>query len=130
MGNNVFWISNRRNCINGSVSFWVLRTKLITSQNYTDLNRRNNMSKQPSELIHAMVLRELQDGIVRDGLWAQAMVESGSNTAMTQSIYIRLRAASMQDEAKNLLLKQIQTGIKQDNVKPKDFLSALDLKKK
>jgi hypothetical protein len=48
---------------------------------------------------------------------------------MTQSIYIRLRAASMQDEAKNLLLKQIQTGIKQDNVKPKDFLSALDLKK-
>jgi hypothetical protein len=41
-----------------------------------------------------------------------------------------LRAASMQDEAKNLLLKQIQTGIKQDNVKPKDFLSALDLKKK
>jgi hypothetical protein len=88
------------------------------------------MSKQPSELIHAMVLRELQDGIVRDGLWAQAMVESGSNTAMTQAFYIRLRAASMQDEAKNLLLKQIQTGIKQDNVKPKDFLSALDLKKK
>lgn len=88
------------------------------------------MSKQPSELIHAMVLRELQDGIVRDGLWAQAMVESGSNTSMTQAVYIRLRAASMQDEAKNLLLKQIQTGIKQDNVKPKDFLSALDLKKK
>jgi hypothetical protein len=88
------------------------------------------MSKQPSELIHAMVLREMQDGIVRDGLWAQAMVESGPNTAMTQAIYIRLRAASMQDEAKNLLLKQIQTGIKQDNVKPKDFLSALDLKKK
>ena len=88
------------------------------------------MSKQPSELIYAMVLREMQDGIVRDGLWAQAMVESGPNTAMTQAIYIRLRAASMQDEAKNLLLKQIQTGIKQDNVKPKDFLSALDLKKK
>jgi hypothetical protein len=81
------------------------------------------MSKQPSELIHAMVLRELQDGIVRDGLWAQAMVESGSNPAMTQAVYIRLRAASMQDEAKNLRIKQ-------DNVKPKDFLSALDLKKK
>jgi hypothetical protein len=44
------------------------------------------MSKQPSELIHAMVLRELQDGIVRDGLWAQAMVESGSNAAMTQAV--------------------------------------------
>ena len=88
------------------------------------------MSSQPSELIHALVLRELQDGIVRDGLWAQAMVESGSDAALTQSIYIRLRAASLQDETRNMLLKQIQSGIKQDNVKPKDFLSALDLKKK
>ena len=87
------------------------------------------MSSQPSELIHAMVLRELQDGIVRDGLWAQAMVEGGSDAAMTQAVYIRLRAASMQDETKNLLLKQIQTGIKQDAFKPKDFLSALDIKK-
>jgi hypothetical protein len=88
------------------------------------------MSKQASELIHALVLREMQDGIVRDGLWAQAMVESGSDAALTQSIYIRLRAASLQDETRNMLLKQIQSGIKQDNVKPKDFLSALDLKKK
>ena len=37
------------------------------------------MSKQPSELIHAMVLRELQDGIVRDGLWAQAEQHLGEN---------------------------------------------------
>jgi len=88
------------------------------------------MSKQASELIHALVLREMQNGIVRDGLWAQAMVESGSDAALTQSIYIRLRAASLQDETRNMLLKQIQSGIKQDNVKPKDFLSALDLKKK
>jgi hypothetical protein len=58
------------------------------------------------------------------------MVESGSDAALTQSIYIRLRAASLQDETRNMLLKQIQSGIKQDNVKPKDFLSALDLKKK
>ena len=87
------------------------------------------MSSQPSELIHALVLREMQDGIVRDGLWAQAMLEGGSDAAMTKSIYIRLRAASMQDETKNLLLKQIQAGIKQDTFKPKDFLSALDIKK-
>lgn len=35
----------------------------------------------------------------------------------------------LQDETKNLLLKQIQTVIKQDTFKPKDFLSALDIKK-
>ncbi len=87
-------------------------------------------NKQPSELIHALVLRELQDGIVRDGLWAQAIVESGSNEALIQANYIRLRAASMQGDAQNLLLQQIQTGVKQSTAKPKDFLSSLDLKKK
>lgn len=87
------------------------------------------MANPPSELIHALVLREMQDGIVRDGLWAQAMAECGGDAAKAQARYISLRAASMQDETKNLLLKQIQTGIKQDAIKPKDFLSALDMKK-
>jgi hypothetical protein len=86
------------------------------------------MANTPSELIHALVLREMQDGIVRDGLWAQAMAECGADATKAKAKYISLRAASMQEETKNLLLKQIQSGIKQDTLKPKDFLSALDLK--
>jgi hypothetical protein len=87
------------------------------------------MANPPSELIHALVLREIQDGVVRDGLWAQAVSESGSDPVKAKSRYISLRAASMQAETQNLLLKQIQSGIKQDTANPKDFLSALDLKK-
>jgi hypothetical protein len=87
------------------------------------------MVNSPSELIHALVLREMQDGIVRDGLWAQAMAECAADTAKAKAKYISLRAASMQEETKNLLLKQIQQGIQKDAHKPKDFLSALDLKK-
>ena len=87
------------------------------------------MASQPSELMHAMVLREMQDGIIRDGLWAPAMSEAGSDNPKAKAIYIRLRAASMQDETKNLLVKQIQQGVK-DALKPnKDFLSASNLKK-
>jgi hypothetical protein len=86
------------------------------------------MANPPSELIHALVLREIQDGVIRDGLWAQAVSESGSDPLKAKSRYISLRAASMQTETQNLLLKQIQTGIKQDAALPKDFLSALDLK--
>ena len=87
------------------------------------------MASQPSELMHALVLREMQDGIIRDGLWAQAMSEAGSDNPKAKAIYIRLRAASMQDETKNLLVKQIQQGVK-DALKPnKDFLSASNLKK-
>lgn len=87
------------------------------------------MASSPSELIHALVLREMQEGIVRDGLWAQAMAESGSDQAKAKSMYIKLRAASMQTETQNLLLKHIQNGIRQDAFKPKDYLSALDIKK-
>lgn len=87
------------------------------------------MASNPSELIHALVLREMQDGIVRDGLWAQAMAETNADPIKAKAKYISLRAASMQTETQNLLLKQIQTGIKQDAFKPKDFLSALDIKK-
>ena len=85
------------------------------------------MATPPSELIHALVLREMQDGIIRDGLWAKAMAESGADKA--KAAYIRLRAASMQEETRNLLVKQIQQGLK-DTLKPKkDFLSASGLKK-
>ena len=87
------------------------------------------MANPPSELIHALVLREMQDGIVRDGLWAQAMAECGADATKAKAKYISLRAASMQEETRHLLVKQIQTGVK-DALKPnKDFLSAMDLKK-
>ena len=87
------------------------------------------MATPPSELIHALVLREMQDGIIRDGLWAKAVAESGADTAKAKAVYIRLRAASMQEETRNLLVKQIQQGMK-DALKPnKDFLSASGLNK-
>ena len=87
------------------------------------------MATPPSELIHALVLREIQDGVIRDGLWAKAVAEAGSDQAKTKALYIRLRAASMQEETKNLLVKQIQQGMK-DALKPqKDFLSASNIKK-
>lgn len=87
------------------------------------------MATPPSELIHALVLREMQDGIIRDGLWAKAMAESGSDKVKAKSAYIRLRAASMQDETRNLLVKQIQQGMKEALKPNKDFLSARGLKK-
>ena len=87
------------------------------------------MASQPSELIHAMVLREMQDGVIRDGLWAQAMVEAKSDKVKAKSIYISLRAAAMQQDTKMLLVRQIQQAMKSDEVKRKDFLSAKDVKK-
>jgi len=87
------------------------------------------MANQTSELINAMVLREMQDGVIRDGLWAQALLEADYDKNKAKSIYIRLRAASMQQDTKMLLVRQIQQAMKSDEVKRKDFISAVDLKK-
>ena len=43
------------------------------------------MATPPSELIHALVLREMQDGIIRDGLWAKAVAESGADKAKAKA---------------------------------------------
>ena len=66
------------------------------------------MATQHSELIHAMVLREMQEGVIRDGLWAQALVEATYDKEKAKAIYIRLRAANMQEDTKKLLVKQTQ----------------------
>jgi hypothetical protein len=87
------------------------------------------MTNRPSELINAMVLREMQDGVIRDGLWAQALVEANHDKNKAKSIYIRLRAESMQADTKMLLVRQIQQAMKSDEVKRKDFVSAADIKK-
>ena len=87
------------------------------------------MATQHSELIHAMVLREMQEGVIRDGLWAQALVEATYYKEKAKAIYIRLRAANMQEDTKKLLVKQIQQALKTDEVKRKDFISASGLKK-
>ena len=87
------------------------------------------MATQHSELIHAMVLREMQEGVIRDGLWAQALVEATYDKEKAKAIYIRLRAANMQEDTKKLLVKQIQQAFKTDEVKRKDFISASGLKK-
>jgi len=76
-----------------------------------------------------MVLREMQEGVIRDGLWAQALVEATYDKEKAKAIYIRLRAANMQEDTKKLLVKQIQQALKSDEVKRKDFISASGLKK-
>ena len=87
------------------------------------------MASSNSELIQAMVLREMQQGIIRDGLWSQAIAESQGDKNKAKSIYIRLRTASMQEDTKKLLVRQIQQALKTDEAKRKDFMSASDLKK-
>ena len=65
-------------------------------------------SQQSDELAHALVLREMKDGIRRDGLWAQAMSDSEMDSNKATARYIELRVQSMKDELRQQMLKQIK----------------------
>jgi hypothetical protein len=86
------------------------------------------MNIAPSqELLHAMVMREMQQGIRRDGLWAQALAESGADPQKAQAIYIRLRVATLQQETTGLLVQQIKGAVADQFRHPPDFKSSRDI---
>lgn len=73
------------------------------------------MSQPPSNMVRALVLRELEAGTRDDGLWLQAMSEFKLDKAKAQVRYIELRAQALQGDVKGLLLKQIRGAVAQDS---------------
>ena len=73
------------------------------------------MSDTSSNMVRALVLRELEAGKRDDGLWLQAMSESKMDKAKAQVRYVELRTQAMQGDVKSLLLKQIRGAVAKDS---------------
>ena len=84
-------------------------------------------SASPEELLYAMVMREMQQGIRRDGLWAQALAESEADPQKSQAAYIRLRVATLRQETTGLLVQKIKGAVAEQFRPPPDFKSSRDL---
>ena len=50
------------------------------------------------EMLYAEVLREIENGIRRDGLWAKALSQSNMQQDTAKALYIKLRVQSLKDE--------------------------------
>lgn len=57
-------------------------------------------SRRQDEEIYAHVLKEIESGMRRDGLWAKALANSADNSEKAKSLYIKYRAQSIKDEFK------------------------------
>ena len=66
------------------------------------------MADLSSDMMRALVLRELEEGVRHDGLWLQAMSESKLDTSQAKLRYIDLRMAAMQTDVKKMLIQQIR----------------------
>ena len=73
------------------------------------------MSDTSSNMVRALVLRELEAGKRDDGLWLQAMSEAKMDTAKAQVRYVALRMQAMQGDVKGLLIKQIRGAVAKDS---------------
>jgi hypothetical protein len=73
------------------------------------------MSDTSSNMVRALVLRELEAGKRDDGLWLQAMSEAKMDTAKAQVRYVTLRTQAMQGDVKGLLIKQIRGAVAKDS---------------
>lgn len=88
------------------------------------------MSQPTSNMVRALVLRELEAGTRDDGLWLQAMSESKMDKAKAQVRYIELRSQALQGDVKGMLIKQIRGAVAQDsgarlsNASLADYLAA------
>ena len=60
------------------------------------------------ELLHAAVLREMERGERRDGLWAQALSSSQMDKNKATAKYIELRVQSMKDDMKKFIKGNIK----------------------
>jgi hypothetical protein len=96
------------------------------------------MSQSSSNMVRALVLRELEAGKRDDGLWLQAMSESKMDKTKAQVLYVELRTQALQGDVKGLLIKQIRGAVAQDsgssgvrlgNASLAEYLSAKTLKK-
>ena len=73
------------------------------------------MSQPSSNMVRALVLRELEAGKRDDGLWLQAMSESKLDKAKAQVRYVELRTQAMQGDVNGLLIKQIRGAVAKDS---------------
>ena len=66
------------------------------------------MNFNSDELLHAAVLREMERGERRDGLWAQALAASKLDKKAATAKYIERRVQSMKDDMKTFIKKSIK----------------------
>jgi len=66
---------------------------------FDNLRRQSAANRLMEEELYSEVARELNEGILRNGLWAMALQKAGGDKDKAKSLYIPLRVQSLKDEA-------------------------------
>ena len=62
------------------------------------IRQKGAAGRLTEEMLYAEVLREMESGIRRDGLWAKALTEAAEKRGDPKALYIKLRVQALRDE--------------------------------
>jgi hypothetical protein len=64
----------------------------------SDIKAKAAAARLFDEQLHAQVIREIEAGQRRDGIWAKALSDSNGSENETKALYIKYRVQSIRDE--------------------------------
>lgn len=100
-----------------------LKRRLFDSESVLQ-SATNPLKNLEEEQVFATVLREMESGIRRDGIWAIALAEADFDESKAKAIYLKRRAQSIIDEESLKKVNEVAVTVK--NEIPKLGLSVLD----
>ena len=65
---------------------------------FNKLRRNAAADRKAEEVLYTVVAREIDSGIIHDGLWLKALEKAGGNESVQTSEYVKLRVQSLKDD--------------------------------
>ena len=65
---------------------------------FDDILGKNADDRLAEEMLYAEAMREIEQGIRRDGLWGKAIADSEGDDKKAKGLYLKLRVQALKDE--------------------------------
>lgn len=82
------------------------------------IRRKIASARISDEILYAQALREYEDGIRRDGLWARALAQSNMQKDEALALYLKLRVQSLRDELAIMEVEPTSARLEQTKLPP------------
>ena len=80
-----------------------------------DILRKNADDRLAEEMLYAEAIREIEQGVRRDGLWGKALADSEGDEKKAKGLYLKYRVQALKDELERERQVRIQEETERTN---------------
>tara|TARA_A100001015_G_scaffold189164_1_gene210687 strand:+ start:103 stop:462 length:360 start_codon:yes stop_codon:yes gene_type:complete len=81
---------------------------------FEDIIGKSADDRLAEEMLYAEAMREIEQGLRRDGLWGKALVEGGGDEKKARGCYLKLRVQALKDELEVERKKNIKENVEKN----------------